>query len=354
MKNITKNILFTFLLLILLLSIPSPVFAESFHSDKVVFGGSYRLKSGDTLNGSLAIFGGQASLEEDSIVTGDILITGGTLDIYGEVQGNITAIGGSVYIGDTAEINGDIATIGSSIKQSEEAEIHGNLTFEVPSDITIPSFPIIPRLNILSSPNSWMPTFNFKPIGNIIGAFFQAIALAALAILLALFFEKPTERIVKSIMSQPIVSAGLGLLSIIVIPGILTVLAITIILIPISLLGFLSLFLAVIFGWVAIGLEVGNRLSGMFKQTWSTPVAAGIGTFTMTLVVKFFSWIPCIGWIIPLLVIVVGLGGIMISRFGTKVYSNSDRMVNNSQNALPKDTTVQDKNNNEDTEIKKE
>ena len=322
MKKTSKLIIFISFLMIIVLSTSSPVYARTYHNDKVVFGGSYRLESGDTLDGSLAVFGGQAVLEEDSTVTGDIIITGGTLDIYGEVEGDVTAIGGTVYLGDSAKIHGDVATVGSSLKRSEDADIRGNLTFNVPNDITIPSVPILPGLNFLTRPGSWIPSLNidFEPIGKVMGALFQSIALAALAILVSLFLEKPTNRIVNSILAQPIVSGSIGLLSLVVIPGVLLVMAITLILIPISLLGFLGLFLSIIFGWVAIGFEVGNRMSTMFKNAWSAPVAAGIGTFTMTIVVKFFGWIPCIGWIIPTFVLILGLGGIILSRFGTRDY----------------------------------
>ena len=329
MKNNNRIVIILSLLFILILSIPSPVYAKTFTNDKVVLGGSFRLKNGDTLDGSLAVFGGQAILEDGSLVTGDIVITGGTIDIDGDVEGDITAIGGSIKLGDSAVIYGDIATIGSSLNRSDDATIKGNLSFDIPSDFSIPSFPILPGINAFSRPGSWSPNFNmdFKPISKVLGAFFQSITLAALAILLALFLETPTKRIINSIIDQPVVAGGIGLLSLIVIPGILLVMAITIILLPISLLGFIVLFLSLIFGWISIGIEVGNRISTMFKQNWATPIAAGIGTFIMTIIVKFFGWIPCIGWIMPTIVIILGLGGIFLSRFGTKEYVQTTNKI---------------------------
>ena len=70
----------------------------------------------------------------------------------------------------------------------------------------------------------------------------------------------------------------------------------TIILSPLSLLGMLLLAAAVVFGWVAINLEVGNRLAKLFKVNWSAPVAAGIGALIFNLVVFGLAMVPCLGW----------------------------------------------------------
>ena len=52
-------------------------------------------------------------------------------------------------------------------------------------------------------------------------------------------------------------------------------------------------------------------------------VAAGLGTFLLTFVafsLKFiFSWL-CMGWIFPTVVGLVGLGAVVLSQFGKRVY----------------------------------
>ena len=44
---------------------------------KVIFGGTYTLKSGQILNESLVIIGGVVVLEEGSIVIGDVVVIAG-------------------------------------------------------------------------------------------------------------------------------------------------------------------------------------------------------------------------------------------------------------------------------------
>ena len=96
--------------------------------------------------------------------------------------------------------------------------------------------------------------------------------------------------------------------------------AITIILSPLSVLGLLLLVGAVIFGWTAINLEVGNRLARMFKVEWSAPVAAGIGALIFNLVVFGFAYIPCLGGVLSFLVLLFALGGVLVTRFGSHEY----------------------------------
>jgi L-cystine uptake protein TcyP (sodium:dicarboxylate symporter family) len=48
----------------------------------------------------------------------------------------------------------------------------------------------------------------------------------------------------------------------------LLLLIITILLIPAALVAVIALVLAAVFGWIAIGLEIGQRFTGAIKQQW--------------------------------------------------------------------------------------
>ena len=68
-----------------LLAVPRTASAKSMDvpvlDDKVVFGESFTLESGETLDGSLIILGGVVLLEEGSFVMGDVVVLGGNLTI---------------------------------------------------------------------------------------------------------------------------------------------------------------------------------------------------------------------------------------------------------------------------------
>ena len=305
------------LLVIIVLAVPSPVYAQGPDGDKIVLGGNYELRDKEVLNGDLVIFGGSAKLQEGSLVNGQVVLVGGSLDANGTIQGSITAIGGSVSLGDTSVVNGDLNTVGTSLKQADGAIIRGNSSFQLPGRINIPE--IMPFISGASPEgNQGTPVINgiLTPIRNLSWGLFQALALAALAAFSALFFEKPITRMGNVISRQPLISASLGLLTAIVAPGILIILMITIILIPLGLLGIIILGIAYIAGWIAMGYEVGSRLSSSIHQSWAAPVCAGLGTLLLTLVVRGIGWIPCVGWIPGVLIGFLGLGGVILSRFG--------------------------------------
>jgi len=53
------------------------------------------------------------------------------------------------------------------------------------------------------------------------------------------------------------------------------------------------------------------------------------------LVVNWLGSIPCIGWLIPAFVAMLGLGAVIISQFGTRVYAPLKQ--NNDSNPGPAD-----------------
>jgi MFS family permease len=153
--------------------------------------------------------------------------------------------------------------------------------------------------------------------------------ISLIAVLVALFLPVPTDRVARTIGTQPIISGALGLLTLVVSPALFLVLAITVILIPLGLVGLLIFGIALLFGWIAIGLELGKRMTGMLNTSWAIPVSTGVGTLVITLIASltlaitggWFWALCCIG--IPLvgLIMMVGLGGVVASKFGAQVYA---------------------------------
>jgi hypothetical protein len=161
---------------------------------------------------------------------------------------------------------------------------------------------------------------SFDPITGPLMAFFQALALAALAIVVQLFAGPMMDRAGRTAVAQPIVSGGVGLLTVIVAPALIIILAITIILLPLSLLGAFAIGIAVLFGWLSLGLIVGRQITVWLKQSWSDPVNAGVGTLTLSLLASMLNLIPCLGWMANGLIWFIALGTAILTRFGTQPY----------------------------------
>lgn len=316
MKNKIKIIAFLILTLALLAAVGGTSLAAgsaaTHQGDQFVVGESFTLPSGDILNGNLWVLGGNATLESGSQVNGNIRLAGGSLHVFGQVNGNISAAGGLVEIGSTAVVHGNVSMVGASLNRSEAATIDGtvNTNPNGPIQVTPPTGVSVPNIDI-----------HLTPFWNVLGIFFRAFLMAALAILVVMFWPKYAGRTAKAVVVQPLITGGMGLLTVFVTPLLLLVMVITIVLIPASILGLILLGLMIAFGWIAIGMEVGVRLEQAFKTEWALPVAAGLGTFLMTLVVDGIGrLVPCVGWLAPTAVGLMGLGAVLLTRFGSQDY----------------------------------
>mgnify|MGYP001765517874 CR=1 FL=1 len=289
---------------------PTPTPGNEYAGDQLVIGNTYRLSSGDTLTGNLAIVGGTATIEQDATMIGDIILSGGTMTLSGTLNGDIIAIGGAVTLEDTSTVNGNLVLIGATLKRSPLAEINGEITEQSPS-----FFDFKDTGNLLPF------TQKADPLTRALTITFESLALSALAVILGLILPQQVKRVSSTITSQPLVAGGVGLLTVVVLPIILVLLTVTIILIPVTILTVVLFIFALLFGWMAAGHEVGDRIEGLFHVDWHPAISSGIGVLLLSLVSGFSTMIPCAGWLIGGLVSLFGLGAVIISRFGSERYS---------------------------------
>jgi len=289
--------------------------------DRVVFGGSFTLPSGEVLDGNLVSFGGVVHIQAGSRVNGDVVAFGGSISVEGEIQGNLVALGAVLSLGETAVVEGDLITPGSEVQSASGVVVEGQVITESgPFDFSVPSADTF-DFNLPSAlrPQNFLST-GFARLTDLWWFLLRIFAISALAVLVTVFLPEHTKRIATATVQQPVPSAGLGLLTLLVLAPLSILLAITIILIPFTLLSLILLGVAVAWGWVALGTELGHRLADAFHQDWPPVLAAGAGTFTLSLVFGMVGWIPCIGWLVGLIGVSLGLGGVILTRFGTQEY----------------------------------
>ncbi len=324
-----------FLLLALLFMPTSAAHAQEPGGDVFLLGQNYTLESDEVLDGSLAVIGGNADIEEDASVNGDIALIGGNLKINGNVNGNvaliggnltisgkidgdIVVIGGQVLLTETAIVNGDIVTMGGQVTKEPGAQVSGDIVNNAPlTDIpNIPNIPNVPNApNVPDAPNVNMDVNPLWEAANVIG---RAFAVAAIGMLLTLFLQPQLERVADAITRQPVIAGSFGLLTLVVVPFVLVIMAVTLILIPVALIVAFVIPLAWLFGIIALGQEVGERFTNAINQTWAPVLSTGFGTFLLLLVGGFVGLIPCVGWLLPLLIGLIAVGGVAMTWFGAR------------------------------------
>jgi hypothetical protein len=310
MKNWMRFIIFAVLLAALVF--PGAALAKGVRPDRLVPGGNFTLKSGETQEGTLFVLGGNVVLQVDSTVTGDVLLLGGNLQSSGIVQGSIVSLGGLVRLESQAVVARDVVMIGSQLSRAAGARVEGDVIDRIEGQFSqyFPGGVELPRFDV-----------GFPPFINVLGFLFKLFLWTALAVLVALFLPAHTQRVTHTAIRQPLIAGGLGLLTVVVLPPMLLLLTVTILLIPLSLALAAVAALAWCYGLVALGLEVGRRLAEVLKQEWAPAVSAAAGTFVLILVINGArELIPCVGWIVPAVVGMLGLGAVVLTRFGMQAY----------------------------------
>ncbi len=293
----------------LMLVLAPPVLAQGGGRGQVVFGRNVTVAADEVVRGDLVVFGGDVTLERGSRVQGDVLAVGGSVRVDGEVDGDAYALGGGVTLGSTARVTGDVFSSGR-VTRDPGATVLGQVVEGGRESA---------RVRTIRTIDVWPLTGARTVADQILRAvltFLGALGMAALGIVVVLLAPDPTRTVAGVLVASPAPSLGLGLLTLLAAVLVLPFLVIICIGIPVAVVGALALIVAGVFGWVAVGLALGERLLAALGQPHSPVLAVAIGLLVLAVLVS----IPCIGALVALFVGAWGLGAVVLSRFGTTPY----------------------------------
>jgi hypothetical protein len=299
----------------------------------VIWNEDYTLEESERLAGDLVVFNGDVTLESDSHVAGSVIVWNGNATVDGTVEKDLVVSGGDATLGASAWVKRDVVcTWNCDLEQEEGARVDGNITEGLPvqglrldrwRDLTLP-LPAAPA----------PLTFWSASPGRILGWLLRAIrgvtailVVAAVAGLVALIWPHQTAQVGRAMVSAPWHSLGLGLLTSVVATALIVALAITVCLSPVAALAALALGVAGLFGWIAVGALVGERLLQALNVRGVAPLwAASLGTLLVTLIGMGLSAAFCLaplGWLTIIALGCLGLGAVVLTRFGTMPYTPS-------------------------------
>ncbi len=247
--------------------------------DLAVMGGNAIVKG--TVDGDIAIFGG--NLDILGGVTGDAAIFGGNIHNKGTIDGDLFVVGGTVSLDSASVIGGDISTVGGSVVRDENASVGGEIQSLELGKLN----KLLPRL---TRAIKWPG--RFPGLGLFTGLFSVAafIVIYVINLLLLLIFPGAIERIVNKIRDSVWISVGSGIgIEILFVP-LIVLFAVSIIGIPIIPLFALAVLVAMLFGFSASSVIIGDRIKKSLK--WHTNNRIGI-----------FS----LGWVAIMVIPILGL-----------------------------------------------
>jgi len=240
---------------------------------------------------------------EENMKVRNVFVLRGQITISGTVEQNVVAIGGSIVLTRTAVVNGDVVALGGIIVMGKGADVHGTLT-------EINSSNISAAISDLLS-DDWEGWSWLFAIFSVVVFF----AILILALLIVALIPKPIQVIAETIKTNTFkvsLSGLLGLLLIVPIAVLLTISVIGIVLIPLEMILVVS---AALLGFIAVSQLIGRRVLMLIKRTGGGVIRQ---TFWGLITLWLIGWIPYVGWIIKVLAVVLGLGGVIMTRFGTK------------------------------------
>ena len=251
------------------------------------------------LAGDLILLGGSVDLPAGFVLDGSAHILSGRLIVAGQITGDVSFMGGDLTIDPTAQIGGDLSLGGESHHLSPAAIIGGKIN--TGTGVQLPNLPE------QTAPSFWILLVRTLVSGSLLG-------LAA--VFLVRKSPRGVQRVRDAEVHHSLVSGAMGLLVGVVGISLLVTMAYTILLIPVSLLGLCLLGASVLYGWVCLGISVGQLGFRIVKRPAHPSTAAFFGTLVFMLGLEGLSSIPFIGGLIGISMASIGLGAVSLTRFG--------------------------------------
>lgn len=248
----------------------------------VVTDGSHSIESGSRVLGTVAVGSGSLTVEEGAAIEGDVYVADGVLTVAGSVSGNITAIGGSVTLEPTGRVGGRVQ-IGASgmLVRSTGSRVDGG----VERGVAIPE---------ASGPAR-------SPLEAAAWTIARSAALVVLLVAIRQLARRRVAAARRYLSRMPAASAAYGFLVALVGVSLFVLMAFTIVLVPVSLVGLAALALG-----SAIGLAAALDI---FARRFGT-IAAG-GAFIVT--ASILPALPGVGAVLMAGTLVTALGATVLS-----------------------------------------
>lgn len=303
MSHTRKRSFLMMILAVLLAACAAPGEPGGAYSGTFVLDGRHTYGPEDLLAGILLVIDGEVELGHGARVTGPVFLIGGAVTIGGKIEGDVTAIGGRLTLLPEAQVLGDVRVGNTRAEISPQAVVEGQV-------LTGPESGIEPE-----------DLFPERSAGEKLAWLLpQALILAGMAYLAARFLPVPTGRVSRAATHHPVVSAAMGLLAGVAGLVFLVVIAFTLILLPVTALGFATGFLAIGYGWIGIGMAAGRQLQRRWRPELSPGVSAFAGTLIWMVLLNLAGLLPLVGDWIGILAAVLSLGAVLLTRFGLREF----------------------------------
>jgi uncharacterized RDD family membrane protein YckC len=273
--------------------------------DAVVAIGGDALAEGKVGDAVVAI-GGNARLKGK--VRDAVVAVAGDAEVEGEVGDAVVAFLGNVKIKPGSKVHGDVVSIGGKVEVAEGAKVDGKVV-----EVGAGEYPVLAPLRGLAA---WFKDCLFKlrllaPHAEwywVVAGLFLVFYL-----LLAVAFPRPVAACLAQLSERPATTFLLGLLTKLLLPLIIVVLAMTVIGAVVVPFVSVAVFIAAAFGKVALMQYLGGKLCRIFGGAVARPVAALLVGFVL---ITLLYMVPVVSFLVYGITGIWALGGAVTAMFG--------------------------------------
>ena len=249
-----------------------------------------------TVGGDASVASGSLVVREGASVGGNLEAAAGDVRVNGGVDGNVRVAGETVTLGPAAAVGGNVEYDAETFTAAPEARVSGTVTRN--DDLSVS--PAVGAPLIGDFGGFTVPAGVFAAWGLVV----NLLVGAALVVVAPRFAREVTDRGTRAAAK----SGGVGLLTFVALPIALALVAITVVGIPVSIVGALAyalvLWLTTIYGALVVGtllLSLADR-----ESVWWA-LALGLVAFTAV------GFVPYVGELLQFVVLLVGLGAFVLA-----------------------------------------
>ena len=228
----------------------------------------------------------------------DVIVIDGHVTVLGRVERNVIVVAGAVFLKPNSYVGGDVIAVGGKVFQDPTAVVVGKIT-----QVYVPVF--VPMLTGIMH-GGWMAVWTA------VGAL-ALLGFIGLAILLTALVPQHMGTIVCALEKSFFMMLLWGLLWTVLIAPVAILLAISIVGIVLIPLEILLVSLALILGYIAAAIFIGDKVFTSTKRLTIPFLNAVVGIAVLYLI----GFVPVVGAVVKVLFLVAGFGAVMTTRFGT-------------------------------------
>lgn len=238
-------------------------------------------------DGALIVGEATVAVPARAQVPGPIYVIGGELVVSGAVNGDVIQLAGTVTIESGASIGNELQHVAGTLVVSDDADI-GRRT----------------SLDLTGATGD-------RPTARYLSGAMLVLVLSWVGFLLTKKRRAALDNVAAAVTGHPVATFTVGVLLTLTFISVFVFMAMTLVLLPVALLGLLAGVVTLGYGVIAWGHLIGNRLPLRHDR-----LSTSLGVVLVMIGMQLAGSIPLVGDLIVAAVLLLGLGAVVVTYYG--------------------------------------